>query len=435
MLPTNADSRTDPVAVDIPAQKVSTKNHSISRRFSYAFIGVVTLLLLAFAVVAGFVSSSRIDAALERRADHALQLAAISLPIALRKGDVLVVDDIANAIMRDDAVVYLIVREQNIVIFRKARKEFEDKDYAYFNTSNEFIVKQQQLYFSDITVKHQNIGSITLVVSRESVRSEVISNILGIAGLTISLIVAIAFTSIFVTKRYIARPLSKLRESAAMIAGGNLQAAIDRSGGDEIGQLARDLDTMRGAIKDATENLEHKVEARTRDLSEALEQQTAIAEVLKVMSGSTFELQPVLEKLIENATKLCRANSGLIFRSDGKVFRPAAVYGSVSPDWLELVKKNPISPGRGTIVGRVALEKKLIHVPDVMADPEYQWAESLKLGHYRTVLGVPLLRKPFHLEGKSRALHRKTSGADHDFGRPGVDRHRERPAVPGARDA
>lgn len=393
MLSNSADSRTDPATVDIPAQKVSPRSYSISRRFSYAFIGVVTLLLLAFAVVAGFVSSSRISADLERRADHALQLAAISLPIVLRKGDILVVDDIAKAIMVDDAVVYLTVREQNIVIFRKARKEFEDKDYAYFNTSPQFIVKQKQLYFSDITVKHQYVGSITLVVSRESVRDEVVSNILGIVGLTILLIVAIALTSIFVTRRYIARPLSGLRESAAMIAGGNLQATIDRSGADEIGQLAQDLDTMRSAIKDARENLEYKVEARTRDLSEALEQQTAIAEVLKVMSGSTFELQPVLEKLTENAARLCGADRGIIFRAEGDVYQLAAVYGGPPPEWIEFVEKNPIRPGRGTIVGRVAVEGRVLHVADVLADPEYQWAESQKLGRYRTVLGVPLLRK------------------------------------------
>ncbi|MFQ5938156.1 MAG: HAMP domain-containing protein, partial [Acidiferrobacterales bacterium] len=343
------------------------KVRSISRRFSYAFIGVVTLLLLAFAVVAGFVSSARISADLERRADHALQLAAISLPIAVWKGDILVVDDIAKAIMADDAIVYLTVREQNIVIFRDARKEFWDKDYAYFNTSAQFIVKQKQLYFSDITTKNEYVGSITLVVSREGVRNEVISNIFGIVALTISIIAAISLTSAFITRRYISRPLSKLQNSAALIAGGGLEAPIDKSSRDEIGSLAQDLDTMRGAIKDARENLEHKVEARTRDLTEALEQQTAISDVLKVMSGSTFELQPVLKTLIENATKLCGADKGMIFRSDGDVYRLAVTYGGAPPKWIEFLEKNPISPGRGTVVGRVALERRIIHIGDVLA--------------------------------------------------------------------
>ncbi|NIO43105.1 MAG: GAF domain-containing protein, partial [Burkholderiales bacterium] len=349
--------------------------------------------MLAFAVVAGFVSSARISADLERRADHALQLAAISLPLALRKGDILVVDDIAKAIMADDAIVHLTVREQNIVIFRETHKKYENKDYAYFNTSPQFIVKQKQLYFSDIATKNQHVGSITLIVSRASVRNEVIANIVGIVGLTLTVIVVIALTSLFITRRYISRPLSKLQYSAALIAAGDLRVPVETDSEDEIGHLARDLDAMRGAIKDATENLEQKVELRTRDLSEALEQQTAISDVLKVMSRSTSDLQPVLETLIENATKLCRADHGIIFRSDGKVFRLAAAYGSASPEWLDFVGKHPISPGRGTIVGRVALERQIIHVPDVLVDPEYKWTQSQKLGGFRTVLGVPLLRK------------------------------------------
>jgi two-component system, NtrC family, sensor kinase len=374
-------------------QEHSPRRRSISWRFSYAFIGVVTLLVLAFAVVAGFVDSARISADLERRADHALQLAAISLPIALRKGDILVVDDIAKAIMRDDAIVYLTVREQNILIFREARNKYEDKDYAYFNTSPRFIVKQKQLYFSDITTKHQYVGSITLVVSRESVGNEVILNILGIIGLTISIIVAIALTSVFITRRYISRPLSELRHSAALIAGGNLEAAININSTDEIGSLAQDLDAMRGSIKDAKENLEQKVEVRTRDLSEALEQQTAISDVLKVMSSSTSNLQPVLETLIENATKLCGADKGIIFRSDGDVYRLAVTYGGAPPEWITFIEKNPIRPGRGTIVGRVAVERRTLHIADALADPEYKWTESQELGKFRTVLGVPLLRE------------------------------------------
>jgi HAMP domain-containing protein len=200
------------------------KVRSISRRFSYAFIGVVTLLLLGFAVVAGFVSSARINADLERRADNASQLAAISLPIALWKGDILVLDDIVKAMMSDEAIVYVIVLDQQIVVLRDARKQYEDKDYAYFISSSQFIVEERQLYYTDIGHRNEFVGAIKFVVSREGVRKEVISNILSIIALTISVIAAISLTSIFITRRYISRPLSNLRNSAALIAAGDLQS-------------------------------------------------------------------------------------------------------------------------------------------------------------------------------------------------------------------
>jgi GAF domain-containing protein/CheY-like chemotaxis protein len=345
---------------------------SISRRFSYAFIGVVTLILFGFATVAVFLNSARINADLERRADHASELAAISLPAALWKGDIVVLDDIVKVLLLDEAIVYVSVLDEYRVVLQRAHRQFEEKDFAYFANSSQFIVKESAI---------------------NGVKREVILNILGIIALTVLVIGAISGTSIFITRQHITRPLSKLQNSATQIAQGDLEASIDTASNDEIGSLAKDLNVMRESIKEARENLEQKVEARTCDLTEALEQQTAISDVLRVMSGSTFDLQPVLKTLIENATKLCRADNGVIFRSDGRVFRLAAAYGSAPPEWLDFVERNPISPGRGTIVGRVALEKQLIHVPDVLVDPEYQWAESQKLGRFRTVLGVPLLRE------------------------------------------
>src|SRR6266478_7118922 len=135
-----------------------------------------------------------------------------------------------------------------------------------------------------------------------------------------------------------------------------------------------------------------ELEASNREVTEALEQQTATSEVLKVISRSAFDLQPVLETLVENATRLCGADRGFIFRLDGGVYRLAVAQGATS-EFVELIQGNPIPVGRATLVGRTALERRTIHIPDILQDPEYGWRESQQLGRFRTMLGVPMLRE------------------------------------------
>ena len=133
-----------------------------------------------------------------------------------------------------------------------------------------------------------------------------------------------------------------------------------------------------------------ELQIRNRDLTEALEQQTATSEVLKVISRSTFDLRPVLETLTENAVRLCGADMGSIYRFDGERLNHALSYNA-TPELIEFLDRNPIAPGRYSVAARAALERQTIHVPDVLADPDFTFGAA-QLETVRTVLGVPMIR-------------------------------------------
>ena len=144
------------------------------------------------------------------------------------------------------------------------------------------------------------------------------------------------------------------------------------------------------AIENA--RLIEEVQFRTAELTEALEQQTATSEVLQAISRATFDLQTVLDTLVQSAARLCDAEIGTITRERAGTFFREALYG-FSPEFIEFVRSVPVQPERGNVSGRALLEGRIIQIEDVDQDPEYTWDQARQLGHFRTLLGVPLLRQ------------------------------------------
>jgi signal transduction histidine kinase len=198
---------------------------------------------------------------------------------------------------------------------------------------------------------------------------------------------AVAIADLAGARTLVAVPM--LRENEVVGAIAIYRQEVRPFTGKQIELVANFASQAVIAIENA--RLLNELRNRTDDLSESLQQQTATADVLKVISRSAFDLKSVLTTLIDSAKSLCGASLGIITLRDGEVMRLQAESGCTQA-FVDFMQANPIRPGRETITGRVFMDGKPVHVADVQQDPEYNFGQAPTIGAYRAVLAVPLMR-------------------------------------------
>ncbi len=392
------------------------KVSSISSRFSYALVCVVTSVLAGFALFAIFVNISKMEGELEQKIDNSLKLAQISLPKPLWNLDNDIVDDFVKSLFLDKSIVYAKVLWKNQIITERMLQKYRQKDFGFFRQSSQFIAKD-----TDINYEAEKVGKIQLVMSREAIRRELLVNISGIIGLALLITVAISATSILMTRQYISRPLSKLQSSAERISQGDLEAYIDASRNDEIGHLAKDFNAMRESIKNLvgklreskeileehSRTLEQKVDERTRELMRSVEELKALGAVSQAIS-STLDLQKVLATVVANAVQLSGTDAGAIYEfvETTQEFVLRATH-KMSEELIRAIQQSRIRRGE-TIVGQAGSNRTAVQIPDIQKERFYPLREALERAGFRALLAVPILREESIIG--ALVVRRKTAG-------------------------
>jgi PAS domain S-box-containing protein len=249
---------------------------SLSRRFSFSTVGVVTFILLLFSVIAIIYSTVQINEKLRDRLENVSAIAGTSLPSALWNFERDTIKDIIDALSKEQEVVYFRLSDETRVYYENKAPEFREKNFPFFGKSSQFVTK-----VSEINFKGKKIGMIELAISKRSYQQELQVSIISIIVLAVVIAIAISLTSIVITKKHIFSPLGKLRDSATRIADGDLKTKIDTRSDNEIGTLAKAFDNMRQSIKNLFEELDHLVEERTADLHKSEQKLKMIIDKLR----------------------------------------------------------------------------------------------------------------------------------------------------------
>ncbi len=225
----------------------------------------------------------------------------------------------------------------------------------------------------------------------EGIRASIIR-----AAVLILIGIALSVLASLVLARRMVKPIQALQAGAARVGAGDLGHRIDVETGDELEALADQFNQTAAQLQESYANLEQKVDARTRELSEALAQQTATSEVLRVISSSPNHLEPVFAAVLARATELCDAQTGALWLYDGDAFELAAHRGA-DPRWVE-GRRGRIRPTPLSGLGRIVRERRPIHLPDIEADEAYDAGDplrrsSVELLGARTGLWVPMLKE------------------------------------------
>lgn len=306
-----------------PKQPKQTKQRSISQRFSYALISIVTFMLVGFATISIFANISRMNTKLTNQLENTLKLAETSLVTPLWNFDVNSVEDFVDALFHDETIVYVKVLADTDVTAVRVQTKFNKYEFTDFELSSQFLAKT-----SYIMHQGKKIGSIQLVLSRKSVQQESLTHMFAIIALTLFIIAAIALTSMVITRRYISKPLLQLQHSATRITNGDLEAAIDSSSRDEIGSLAQNLNAMRESIKALFDAL-HESSAKTEESNRFLRDREArIRAIVETAADGiiTIDENGIVESFNPAAEKMFSYSAEEVIGSNISILMPP-------PDW------------------------------------------------------------------------------------------------------